>query len=78
MSLLMVCLFACMLILLLLSVYTHLLVTMIVDDTEILNFTCLNDENYSLWVVHIEADLVSCNVVMMTNVFQKTKTKITY
>jgi hypothetical protein len=45
---------------------------MAVDDTEILNFTLLNDENYSLWVVHMEADLVSCSVAMvMTDVFQK-------
>ena len=45
---------------------------MAVDDTEILKFTCLNDENYSLWVVHMEADFVSCSVAMvMTNVFPK-------
>ena len=36
---------------LLFGVYTHLLVAMAVDNTKILNFTCLNDENYSLWVV---------------------------
>jgi hypothetical protein len=52
-------LFTCLFILLWLSVYTHLLVAMSVDDTKILNFTCLNDDNYSVWVVHIEADLVS-------------------
>jgi hypothetical protein len=55
-------LFACLLILLLSGVYTHLLVTMAVDNTQILNFTCLNDENYSLWVVYMEADLISCSV----------------
>jgi hypothetical protein len=73
-------LFACLLILLLFSIYTHLLVTIAVDDTEILNFTCLNDENYSLWVIHIEADLVSYSVAMiMTDVFQtKNKKRLTY
>jgi hypothetical protein len=50
------------------------LVTMAVDDTEILNFTWLNDENYSLWVVHMEADLVCCIVAMVTtDVFKKQK-----
>jgi hypothetical protein len=49
----------CLFILLLLSVYTHLLVAMVVDDTEIMNFTCLNDDNCSLWVVHMETDPVS-------------------
>ena len=59
---------------LLFGVYIHLLVTMAVNDTHILNFTCLNDENHSQWVVHMEADIVSCSVAMvMTNVFQKIK-----
>jgi hypothetical protein len=45
---------------------------MAVDNTEILNFTWLNDENYSLWVVHMEVDLVCHSVAMvMTNVFKK-------
>jgi hypothetical protein len=55
-------LFACLLILLLSGVYAHLLVTMAVDNTQIMNFTCFNDENYSLWVVYVEADLISCSV----------------
>jgi hypothetical protein len=29
------------------------------DDTKTPNFTRLNDENYSLWVVRMEADLIS-------------------
>ena len=41
------------------SVYTHLLVVMTVDATKILKFTCFNNENYSLWVIHMEANLVS-------------------
>jgi hypothetical protein len=35
------------------------LVAMSVDEAKIPNFTHLNDENYSLWVIHMEANLVS-------------------
>jgi len=44
---------------------------MAIDNTEILNFTWLDDENYSLWVVHMEVDLVCCSVAMvMIDVFK--------